>query len=944
VLDRRHLATWSLGLDDRDFVAALAALGVLAALDPRRARADPLLADAAAAVDAARTDGQASAALVELLRVPMRGRAGASIVLEWRTPSAPDAPGRPPAGLREWPGAAHLAAAWQTVASSAPPLRIDVRDEASHTRALEFAELLSHDGAQLAGIHAAADWAHEPTGWRWPITIATRRGEALGARLAQVLPRDDSVARLERDTAPGASVELLALVAPSPRALADALSNGALPRCALAVVADASIDPSYSASLLQALAVRLRAGGVVVAPGRSVERIADDLCTLVGCMLRGVPLDVALKEALGSGYVAWLTSHLVAASRHPGAARAGPRVGARRPLESAPPPPPAPSAAPPPIGANVPPPMSTGATGDRTARREDRSRSAIPEATAATARRSDERPARHLQQRSMRGPADAREVIRDGYVRDEPVLLFVRIGAPGDATWDSLPTPFPEHELPPDRDAHRLQVVVHEPTHIPAPLLGELVLPRTGPSSEAEFRFTPRASGPFDARIGVLHRGRVLQTARLRTRVLEKRGEAADGIALLEETRVRHDWSDLDRRRRFDLAMVLNHAADGTPRLTAVAERRAWATSLDGIRDPLLQLNATLSEAAHSVADHVDGLDRGENPRLLVRLARIGADLYSALCLDQFVELTHGDFDPRADTLTHVQVVSARADAVVPIEFFYDHPPPAADATRVCPGHREALRTGRCPADCAGRADPLAHVCPMGFWGLRKVVERHVYSPRLGRPDNAELVIQAEPAAGRDRLDLGHCAVLGFSRQVPRAASGPVLELLSPRFSGATLEAVDWSAWKDAVGRHKPGLLVAFPHNEGKQQDIRLEIGGDLLSTLRLPRDYVRPEGAAPPLVFLLGCDVAGTAEPFSNHIRYFRQAGAAAVISTTATVFGEHAVTVGTKILARLLRAGGDDADQLGELILDARREALLDSLPMALCIVAFGDADWRL
>jgi hypothetical protein len=125
---------------------------------------------------------------------------------------------------------------------------------------------------------------------------------------------------------------------------------------------------------------------------------------------------------------------------------------------------------------------------------------------------------------------------------------------------------------------------------------------------------------------------------------------------------------------------------------------------------------------------------------------------------------------------------------------------------------------------------------------------------------------------------------------------------------------------------------------------MRLEIGGDFLPTLRLPRDYVRPEGAPPPLVFLLGCDVASTAEPFSNHIRYFRQAGAAVVISTTATVFGEHAVAVGSKILARLLRAGGAEADQLGELVLDARREALLDSLPMALCIVAFGDADWRL
>src|SRR5690606_8136523 len=173
-------------------------------------------------------------------------------------------------------------------------------------------------------------------------------------------------------------------------------------------------------------------------------------------------------------------------------------------------------------------------------------------------------------------------------------------------------------------------------------------------------------------------------------------------------------------------------------------------------------------------------------------------------CLDQFAELSEGGFDPRADTLTHIQVVSARADAVVPIEFFYDYPPPATDARQVCPGHRQALQSGRCPPDCAGRADPAAHVCPMGFWGLRKVVERHVYSPRLGKPDGAELVIQAEPAAGRDRIDLGHYALLGFSKEVPKTASTPLLEMLSPRFDGATLEAADWKAWKHAIGEHQP--------------------------------------------------------------------------------------------------------------------------------------------
>lgn len=935
MIDRRDFEAWSAKLDDERFVAALAALGVLAAIEHGALDDDTgaaqLLAERVDAVDAA-VGSAIVPALFALLKAPVSGRYVAPGVLAWRTPPVPDAGGSAPTGLRQWPDAGSLADAWEAYSCSEAPLRLAVQDDTADGRATEFAGLLSRNPASIHGVHAIASWAPEPTAWHWPITIATLPTDLLGVRLAEEFPAGGP-ARIVPVRVDIPALEVLALGVPLPDALARTRDIALPARCALVVIAGFGDDSAIaSASQLRDLAARARAGGVIVAPAMDVERLAGALRQLVEEMGYGCPLDIALMRALGAGHVAWLHPKMIALGERPpprqSAARSARSAFPRE--EAAPPEAVAPAAAPPaPATPRAPaPPQTVGAAG-----------APVPD--------EERTPARHLQQRSLRRSGESLERIRDAYVLDEEVTLRVRIGAPDDPDWDSAPAPFPEHELPKDRDEHTLQVVVHEPDHFDEPMLRDLVLPRTGPSRDAEFVFTPRSIGAFDARISVLHRGRVLQTARLRTRVLASRSERAadDGaIALLDEAQVRHDWSDLGRRRRFDLAIVLNHTADDRPRLTAVAEQRAWATNLDGIRDPLLQLNAALSSAAHSIADHSDGLDQGENPQLLVRLARIGADLYSALCLDQFVELTEGGFDPRADTLTHVQVVSARADAVVPIEFFYDYPPPASDAKQVCPGYRDALRTGRCPPDCTGRADPAAYVCPMGFWGLRKVIERHIYSPRLGRPDDAELVIQAEPAAGRDRIDLGRCAVLGFSKEVPKTSIAPLLELLSPRFADATLEAADWNAWKSAIELHKPTLLVAFPHNERKQQDIRLEIGGDFLSTLRLPSAYVRAQGAPPPLVFLLGCDVAGTAESFSNHIRYFRQAGAAVVITTIATVFGEHAVEVGAKILARLLRAGGDDADQLGELILDARREAMLDSLPMAMCVVAFGDADWRL
>ncbi|MCD6679904.1 MAG: hypothetical protein LT102_04485 [Burkholderiaceae bacterium] len=979
-MDRHHLGAWSLGVEDERFVAALAALGVLTAFDRTVAGqpVDPQWARRIAAVDAAEA-GESSSALFELLRTIAADSWTTHGILGWRVPTAPAGARAAPAGLRQWPSAASLADAWERFTASESFVRLAALEEIEHEgRVLDFVEALSHPAAKLAGVHVQSGWKPEhPTQWRWPFTVSALPGDPLGKyrlAIAEKYAWPAQGARFVIASRRTPRVELLALAQPLPFALARVLEAAALPRCALAVVAGFGSEwPTRSAPLVRALAARVQADGVVVAPAMPAERLSSALAKLSDEMARGCPLDVALMRSIGPGHVAWLGAKLIEISERAPARQASSAAAPAAPRsESAPMRPTAPSA---PMPGAPPRATSPGKSGARWGwpfeRRREVERmkgpraapSPVEEAPAGeppppppvtppphTARSrpldDEHRPARHLQQRSLRKTVDdALEAIHDGYVQGEPVMLLVRIGTPDDASWDSVATPFPEHELPKDRDTHTLQIVVHEARQFDEPMLREITLPRAGPSTEAEFVFTPRSSGAFDARIGVLHRGRVLQTARLRTQVRERRDERGEGIALLDETQVRFDWSDLGARRPFDLALVLNHGeTDGVPRLTAVAERRAWATSLEGLSEPLLQLNEALSDAAHSIADHADGLDQGENPQLLVRLARVGADLYSALCLDQFVELAHGGFDPRDDALTHIQVVSARADAVVPIEFFYDYPPPAPDADQLCPGFRQALKTGSCPSDCAGRADPAAYVCPMGFWGLRKVVERHVYSPALGRPDGAEVVIQSEPAEGRDRLDLGRCAVLGFSAQVPKDARTPLLAMLSPRFGDATLEARTWQAWKETVGQRKPALLVAFPHNEGRRQDLKLEIGGDFLATLRLPRDYVRPEGAPPPLVFLLGCDVAGTAEPFSNHIRYFRQAGAAVVISTTATVFGEHAVTVGSKILARLLRAGGAEADQLGELILDARREAMLESLPMALCIVAFGDADWRL
>ncbi|GAA4407953.1 hypothetical protein [Quisquiliibacterium transsilvanicum] len=1030
-MDRAHLARWSLGLPDDRFPLALAALGALAAVEPRRlgaAWADGVWrVDALAAVLAGATERPSGLLRWMLPTVPPPFGA----VLPGAVPPyAPrfDAPRLivAPSDAGAWlavdaPDAASLAQAWQDFVVGFPAMdrwtpagpRLALATPAQDLpQAMGLARLLLRSEVRATGVFL--DEAFDADGridWRWPFSIATLPGDPLAASMAAMqarLPTDSWPFRYRVIGRDAARSEVLVVGASVDRALAQVLDSELRLSCCLVVVAGMGAESPVSAlPLLRALAARVSAEGVaVVEPGDSAESFVGRLNESAYGLSHNRPLDVALAGGFGDRLLLMMGRDLLDVSRLDASMeRAADRLrGLPRDRElqlsgralqrlrlpeqrmrPSPPLPPLPPSASFPVEAEPEPqdeamadePQAMAAPEDL-ADAIDASRSDYGfdhesgEASALSelsrrlereeieARRRLATP-RHIQQRSFRQEPEGPAEERVGYALGEPVLLRVHIGPLRE---DSIaaPTAFPEERLPPDEDVHRLLVVFHEPRQFDQPMLGEIELPRAGDSSAADFVFTPRAAGAFEGRITVLHRGRVLQTVLLHTQVYASswaRPAAGLGIRLADLAEVRHDWSDLAKRRRFDLAVVHNHSGDGQSNLTAVAGARAWATRLDGIEQPVRRLNDLLSGVAYSVLDHGDGLDQGENPKLLVALARVGSNLYALLYRDQLSQLASEGFDVGDEKVTHVQVVSARADAVVPLEFLYDYNAPDPDAT-VCPQHRQALQEGRCPADCARRGQPRRHVCPMGFWGLKKVIERHLFDPKAmqAAPAGAELLVRVEAVEGRDRLDLRSAALLGHSTEVKADEVAPLVTRLLRELPRGVALVKDWGEWMTAVGQKKPALLVAFPHNEGKEEGMLLEIGGGKLYTLDLPDGYVRADTSATPVVFLLGCDVAGTAQDFSSHVGHFRRAGAAVVVSTIATVFGPHAVRVGEVILQGLLEAAAGAAAgagaaspgaeppvaRIGEALRDARRAALLESLPMAMCVVAFGDADWRL
>jgi hypothetical protein len=70
---------------------------------------------------------------------------------------------------------------------------------------------------------------------------------------------------------------------------------------------------------------------------------------------------------------------------------------------------------------------------------------------------------------------------------------------------------------------------------------------------------------------------------------------------------------------------------------------------------------------------------------------------------------------------------------------------------------------------------------------------------------------------------------------------------------------------------------------------------------------------------------------------------GASVVIGTVATVFGKHATSVANMLVKKLTKER-EEHERLGEIMRIIKREAVADGILMALCVVAFGDADWKL
>lgn len=480
-------------------------------------------------------------------------------------------------------------------------------------------------------------------------------------------------------------------------------------------------------------------------------------------------------------------------------------------------------------------------------------------------------------------------------------------------------SPLGEHDLPweaEDADAFRLTILFIPVVARPTAQEAELELPRFGRSPDVMFNLdVPDGSIEVTARIVVLFRNRVLQTALLRGHV-EMKAE------LTELTGVVPTLAGLDDRRMFDLALFANHV-DGQRLLIGHTDRETRVGSGGGVPAAAQRIADLLAQVATRRSTKA-GLRSNSTRKLLIELAVEGRDLLNEL---------QDELGPIADA-SRIQVVSARPDWLLPIELVYGRPAPDENAS-ICENYLAD------PQSCNGKCTPedsTTVLCPNAFWGLSKTIERHRFDPSTDEDPGAGYVLLSldGPKPGHRDIVVKRTR-LGASRRVDQEDTEALVKAIG---KGAAV-VTSWEQWRRALASKDTQLLVLLPHTDS-QKNV-LEIAGEPLKRGRIEEPYVTGRRDVKPVVVLFGCRTGGTLGDPAGFAAVFMRKGASAVFHSSTDLLNVHATELARRLVLSLTRPG-PRPQMLSDALTAFRRQAVREGLVAALAISALGDADWRI
>lgn len=536
------------------------------------------------------------------------------------------------------------------------------------------------------------------------------------------------------------------------------------------------------------------------------------------------------------------------------------------------------------------------------------------------------------------------KLLTKAFRKGAPHTVEVRVGH-GDG-WLTGSTPFPTDELPPDLQQYELTVAFVPLTSPLLPQVSKVILPSHGDSSACQFSFHLSSDvAVFTARVFILYESRVLQTALLDGDAVEN-AEITDGkgITLIVEAVVRPRFDNLDGRSEFSAALFLDHKADGTVGITELAKNRASISMQYGLAKLIKDFDKLLSAVATKKDEYLDGLQSNKLIELLRNLASYGSLLYGNVVTDQMEpeirdSITGGD---------RIQIISKEADAYLPIEFIYDRAAPSSTAV-LCERCQEALKTRACRESCLHAEDPDAVICPLAFWGISRVIERHMFNHATDDMEGSEdFGLSSEIDNIRQTLSVRGAVLMAATQRIEAACPGGITRLekkVRECLNQDATAASDWSQWVQGVKDHAPSLLLLLVHTDMVADTTlqRMEIGSEQwLNVAQVNQNHVQ-SGKSRPLVLLLGCETGVPEIPFNGFIPQFRRGGAAIVVSAGSKIHALHVLPAVEEFLT-LLANETFRGRPFGDIMREARCALLAAGYPMVLTLSAFGDADWRL
>lgn len=490
---------------------------------------------------------------------------------------------------------------------------------------------------------------------------------------------------------------------------------------------------------------------------------------------------------------------------------------------------------------------------------------------------------------------------------------------------------------PPDwveGETHQLQVVLQDLTtrkeDRQRPAFRALTLPPTGPSSVARFELVIPPDVPeFRARLAIVEPpARILQT--LEYRVLVTASAATDGASMW--LRVETSPRDLDlldgARSAVPISFIVNEDSRAEHLITAIKSGEALTVPLASFEN----LVSNLAKALDAFADgqKAGGIGEGESLKLLRKVADKGVQLREALVAQWGAS--------SLSTAKRIQLVSADVNMMLPLEVCYDGPAPSQKA-RLCRRAKTLLKRGATRCTC--KPSPGV-VCPLRFWGLSRIVERHGPIPEVAKAlDNSKTGAIADRAGPGHVVDVGGPVLWVMDAIVDSGGDGDTLDVrqkLSTRLKGRLkkdlVEADTWKQWRQSV-KQGPRIIAAVVHHG----DDELVLDDESLGLGQVDQSLV---GSASPIVVLLGCRTqAGGGSSFQPAFR-FKIANVPVVVATQSLVIGQFAARCAQEVVMGLRAQRGRRAIPLGDFLRATRGRLLAKGLTVALSIVALGDADY--